>query len=212
MEWIAQQLGSRFAVQGPDFEKFAPGDAVYRFFELFDLANVPAERRIFSMASSEQIGLTPPPKPLLDEMMLFALLWNRNLEGFWRQNLGAAFFNRLLKYVPYTWLVDPAPLPPHAAIPELSITDWQQLKGLSQRERELILKVSGFSEKAWGARGVFLGSDLSHAEWSAAVDKALESFATSPFILQRYHKPRGVDVHYFDFEQQTLMPMHWRMR
>ena len=212
MEWIAQQLGSRFAVQQSDFEKFAPGDGVYRFFELFDLANVRAARNIFARASAEEITLTPPPKPLLEEKMLFALLWNRNLEGFWRQNLGTAFFNRLLKYLPYTWLVDPAPLPPHAAIPELNITDWQQLKGLSHRERELILKISGFSDKAWGSRGVYLGSDLSHADWSAAVDKAVESFATSPFILQRYHKPRGVDVHYYDFEQQKLMPMHGRVR
>ena len=34
-------------------------------------------------------------------------------------------------------------------------------KSMSQRERDLILKISGFSEKAWGARGVYLGSDLS---------------------------------------------------
>ena len=33
--------------------------------------------------------------------------------------------------------VDPAPLPPHGAIPELNLTDWHQLKALSHREREL---------------------------------------------------------------------------
>ncbi len=71
------------------------------------------------------------------------------------------------------------------------MTDWQQLKALSQRERELILKVSGFSDKAWGARGVYLGSDLSTADWAAAVDEALGSFPTSPYVLQRYHKPRA---------------------
>ncbi len=76
----------------------------------------------------------------------------------------------MLRLVPYTWLVDPAPLPPHGAIPELNLTDWRQLKTLSQKERELILKVSGFSADAWGARGVYLGSDLSHADWAAAVD------------------------------------------
>jgi hypothetical protein len=54
------------------------------------------------------------------------------------------------------------------------------LKTLSQKERDLILKVSGFSENAWGARGVFLGSDLSQADWSAAVDDALKNFETSP--------------------------------
>ena len=83
-------------------------------------------------------------------------------------------------------------MPPHGAIPELNLTDWQQLKSLSQRERDLILKVSGFSDQAWGARGVYLGSDLSHADWSAAVDKAIGSFPLHSFVLQRVHDARLV--------------------
>jgi hypothetical protein len=212
MAWLAEQLGPRFSVKDTTFEKVNKGDGVYRFFELFDMANVPAARRIFELASDKQIRVTPPPKPVLEEKMLFALLWNRNLRGFWTQHLGSRFFQNLQESVPYTWLVDPAPLPPHAALPELNLTDWRQLKSLSQRERELILKISGFSDKAWGARGVFLGSDLSHADWSAAVDRALESFSTSPFILQRYHKPRIVDANYFDIDKQILTPMPGRVR
>ena len=114
--------------------------------------------------------------------------------------------------VPYTWMVDPTPLPPHAAIPELNLTDWQQLKTLSQKERDLILKVSGFSAHAWGARGVYLGSDLSHADWAAAVDAALRSFERSPFVLQRYHKPELVEAQWFDFERNELVPMKGRAR
>jgi hypothetical protein len=109
-------------------------------------------------------------------------------------------------------MVDPAPLPPHAAIPELNLTDWNQLKTLSQRDRELILKVSGFSPKAWGARGVYLGNDLSHAEWAAAVDNALTSFPTSPHILQRYQKPSLVEFQWFDFTKNQLIPMPGRVR
>ncbi len=171
MEWLAAQLGShdsRFTIQ--QFNDFADGDAVYRFFELFDLPNVANAKKIFELAAEKKIRLTPPPKPMFEEKMLFALLWNRNLQNFWRQELGEGFLARLKKVIPYTWLVDPTPLPPHAAIPELNLTDWQQLKTLSQKERDLILKVSGFSEHAWGARGVYLGSDLSQADWSAAVD------------------------------------------
>ena len=153
MIWLANQLGSsRFKVRNSDFSAFTDGDAVYRFFELFDLANVPNAKAIFELAVAKRIRLTPPPKPMFEEKMLFALLWNRNLHGFWRQELGESFFSRLLRLVPYTWIVDPAPLPPHAAIPELNLTDWRQLKALSQKDRELILKVSGFSADAWGAR------------------------------------------------------------
>ena len=212
MQWVAEQLGPRFTIRDSRFNDFADGSAVYRFFELFDLVNVPNSKKIFEMAAQMQIRLTPPPKPLFEEKMLFALLWNRNLRGFWRQELGEGFFNRLLRLVPYTWIFDTTPLPPHAAIPELNLTDWQQLKALSQRERELILKVSGFSAHAWGARGVYLGNDLSQDDWAAAVDTALESFNRSPYILQRYHKPKLVEARWFDFNQSQLMPMQGRAR
>ena len=156
--------------------------------------------------------LTAPPKPIFEEKMLFALLWNRNLRGFWRQELGEGFLDRLLRWAPYTWVVDPAPLPPHGAVPELGLTDWRQLAALSQRERDLILKVSGFSENAWGARGVYLGSDLSQADWSAAVDLAIRSFPTSPFVLQRYRHPSLVQSQWLDFTTNQLVSMPGRVR
>lgn len=212
MQWLAAQLGSRFTVHDSEFTGFNEGDAVYRFFELFDVPNVANARRLFELAVAKQVRLTPPPKPLFEEKMLFALLWNRNLHGFWRQELGEGFLSRLKQHAPYTWVVDPTPLPAHGAIPELNLTDWQQLKALSQRERELILKVSGFSAHAWGARGVWLGSDLSQADWSTAVDSALREFEQSPRVLQRYHKPKLVEAQWFDFEKNELTPMKGRVR
>ncbi len=213
MQWIAQQIeDSKFKIQNSKFKDFQEGDAVYRFFELFDLANVPNAKAIFQLASEKRIRLTPPPKCIFEEKLLFALLWNRNLRDFWRQELGESFLNRLQKIVPYTWMIDPSPLPPQGAIPELNLTDWQQLKALSQRERELILKVSGFSEEAWGARGVYLGSDLSQADWSAAVDKAIACFDRSPHVLQKFKKPKIVEASWFDFEKNELVPMPGRVR
>ena len=213
MEWLADQIGnSKLKTQNSKFQSVADGDAVYRFFELFDLPNVENAKTIFDLAVEKKIRVTPPPKPMFEEKMLFALLWNRNLQSFWRQELGEGFLTRLKKIIPYTWLVDPAPMPPHAAIPELNLTDWSQLKAMSQRERDLILKVSGFSENAWGARGVYLGSDLSGADWSAAVDAALANFETSPSVLQRFHKPSLVDTSWFDFAKNEVVPMKGRAR
>ena len=213
MEWVAKQLGeTRFKVHDDKFNDFSDGNAVYRFFELFDLANVVNSKKVFELATEKRIRLTPPPKPMFEEKLLFALLWNRNLHGYWRQELGEAFFNRLKKLVPYTWVVDPSPLPPHGAIPELNLTDWGQLKAMSQKERDLILKVSGFSPHAWGARGVYLGSDLSHEDWAKAVDDALTHFEQSPRVLQRFHKPSLVESHWFDFARNELVPMKGRAR
>ncbi|MBN2505692.1 MAG: hypothetical protein JXQ71_03250 [Verrucomicrobia bacterium] len=213
MSWLANQLGpSRFLVQNADFDSLQDGDAVYRFFELFDLPHVPCAETVFARAAQKRIRLTPPPKPLFEEKLLFAFLWNRNLRAFWRQELGEAFFERLQQLVPYSWIVDPTPLPPHAAIPELNLTDWHQLKSLSQRERDLVLKISGYSELAWGARSIALGSDLSLADWSTAVDRALRDAAAAPWVLQRYHKPRTVQAAYVDTATQQLHPMPARAR
>jgi hypothetical protein len=213
MEWLAGRMpGPKFAVRDSTFADFRDGDAVYRFFELFDMANVPNAKTILELAAAKKIRLTPPPKPVFEEKMLFALLWNHNLRDFWRQELGESFFRRLLRLVPYTWLVDPQPLPPHGAIPELNLTDWRQLKLLSQKERELILKVSGYSPHAWGARGVYLGSDLPHDQWAAAVDRAIDGFEQSPYVLQRYHKPALVESSWFDFSQNQVVPMKGRVR
>jgi len=213
MAWLAGKLGdARFKTRDTTFKSFAQGDAVYRFFELFDLANVSNSRLIFESAASGQIRVTPPPKPIFEEKMLFALLWNRNLQSFWRQELGESFLQRLLKLVPYTWLVDPAPLPPHAAIPGLNLTDWQQLELLSHKERDLILKVSGFSPHAWGARGVYLGSDLPHVEWAAAIKRAVMGFERSPYVLQRYHKPELVEAQWLDFTRNEVIQIKGRVR
>lgn len=213
MEWVAEQIGGdRFKIRDANYKDFKDGGAAYRFFELFDVANVPNATILFARAQEKTTRLTPPPKTIFEEKMLFALLWNRNLREFWRQELGEGFFNRMLRLVPYSWMVDPSPMPPQGAIPELNLTDWNQLKTLSQKERELILKVSGFSPKAWGARGVYLGNDLSHAEWSEAVDGAISSFGTSPHILQRYRKPSLVDFQWFDFQKQEVVLMPGRVR
>ena len=213
MEWLAYQIDpARFSVHGQDFTGFNEGDAVYRFFELFDRPNIPAADALFQRAIDQSLTLTAPPKTYLEEKLSFALFHNRNLAEAWRQQLGDSFKRSLEALLPQTWVVDPAPIPPHAAYPGLDLTDWEQLKELSQKDRNLILKISGFSEKAWGARGVWLGSDLPRDEWAAAVEQAITDFERSPRILQRYHQPARVDAEWFDFTLGQAQPMQGRVR
>jgi hypothetical protein len=215
MAWACRQLnalGYCFAHRDAQPFEFADGEAVYRFFELFDLDQVPVADALLEAAVRKRIMLTPPPKAFFEEKLLLALLWNDHLFDFWRQEVGASFFLKLRELVPYTWVMDPAPLPPQAAIPELNLVDWQELKNLSQRDRELILKVSGFSAEAWGSRGVYLGSDLPAPEWSAIVDKALGGFAQTPYVLQRFAKPRTVPTVWYDFASSQLSSFPGRVR
>jgi hypothetical protein len=60
-------------------------------------------------------------------------------------------FLKLQEVIPYTWPLDPTPLPQHAVIPRLEIHDWREGGKLSQ-ERDLLIKVSGFSPLGWESR------------------------------------------------------------
>ncbi len=203
MEWLAGQLNRKIngTFGGPASipswrsvaaENYEPqeGRAVYRFFELFDLPNIPQIDRTLAAAAAGKITVTPPIKPYLEEKMWFALFWMQPLREFWRRELGEKYFAKLQEVIPYSWLLDPAPLPQHAVIPRLEIHSWREAAKLSQKDRDLLLKVSGFSPLGWGSRGVALGSDLSHAEWDRRIENALATFDSSPTIMQRFHKGR----------------------
>src|SRR5205807_10296167 len=101
---------------------------VCRFVGLLALPNGRVACAVFDAAVKKQIRLTLLPKPIFEVKMLFALLWNHNLRDFWRRELGEGFLKRLLTLVPYTWVLDPTPLPPHAVSPALNLTDGAQLE------------------------------------------------------------------------------------
>ena len=211
MEWLGQQIG--FAVLRPEeLTDLSNIRTLYRFFELFDLPNIPNAQTLMETAMRGDVTVTPPFKPQLEEKMLFAFLWLESLQPFWREQLGEKALNQLKQVFPYTWIVDPAPLPSQAMIPELGIHDWREVAKFSQKKRELVLKISGFHEQAWGSRGVYVGHDLSSGKWAEAIERALTSFPEHPFVLQRFEKSRLVDAEHFDFEANAVQMFKGRVR
>jgi len=217
MEWITARLKDRhrdLEWQVVAAENYEPQDnrAVYRFFELFDLPNIPNIDNTLRANAEDRITITPPIKPYLEEKMWFALFWMQPLREFWRRELGEKYFIKLQEVIPYSWLLDPTPLPQHAVIPRLEIHDWREAAKLSQKDRDLLLKVSGFSPLGWGSRGIALGADLPHAEWEQRIEHALETFEQSPTILQRFHKGHLFEHRYWDPESGELKTMKGRVR
>ena len=156
-------------------------DIAYRFFELFDLKNIPKSELILYAAKKRNIIITPPPKAYLEEKLLFALFHHPALQSFWKRELGEDTHRLLSEIIPSTWIIDPSELPPHAIIPGLSldetpITDFRQLITVTQKQRELVIKPSGFSSLAWGSKGVAIGHDMATEDWEKAVEQALSSF------------------------------------
>jgi hypothetical protein len=213
MQWLTEQLqrlGRRAACLRPD-EIFPLGsglffdvegnperiDIIYRFFELFDLANIRTEKFFFEAWASGEVAITPPMRPFQEEKLGFALFHHHLLGEFWAETLSSSTLKTLRALIPASWVIDPAPLPPGAVLdgPRAggrALNDWRDLAGASQKERDLIIKISGYHETAWGARSVVLGSDCSREEWQQGVAGAIELAPTNLHLLQAYKKPRRI--------------------
>ncbi|HEV3090808.1 MAG TPA: hypothetical protein VGX91_05105 [Candidatus Cybelea sp.] len=192
-------------------------DAIYRNFELFDLFNVPKQELMLYAARHNRVRIVPAPKASLEEKLAFALLHHDALKPLWRGELGRDVFERLLALFPETWVVDPRPMPPQGAVAGLQaggapVFDFRQLAALPKSERAYVLKPSGFSELAWGSRGVKIADDLTREEWTEALDTALNSFDRTPYILQRFHKGKRVRQGYFDRERDEISMYDGRVR
>lgn len=195
-------------------------DAIYRNFELFDLLNVPKQELMLYAARHNRVLMVPPPKAQLEEKLAFALFQHPALAPLWRTELGkdgAAIYDRLTTLFPQTWVLDPRPLPPQAFIHGLQIggrpvSDWKALVELGKSERDYVVKPSGFSELAWGSRGVKIANDLTKEEWTATLDEALRSFNKTPYILQRFHKGKRIRMPYLDRTEGEIRTFDGRVR
>lgn len=190
---------------------------VYRFYELFDLLNIPKAELVQYAAKKDRTSVTPPYKPALEEKSAFALLHHPKLRPFWEKELGADSMLHLSAIMPKTWLLDPAPLPAIATIPDLriggrAVTNWSELETATQKERHFVIKPSGFSALAWGSRGVSIGHDMPQSAWVEALRNALASFPITPYILQEFHKGRLFEMDYLDEGMQTIVRMSGRAR
>ena len=213
MQWLAHQLqlqGKRvFCMRPEDIFPLGPQlcfdadgnpekiDIIYRFFELFDLANVKTAKFIFEAWSAGEVAITPPMRPFQEEKLSLALFHHHLLQDFWAEALSGRTLKLLRSLIPRSWVMDPAPLPPGAILDGplaggRALSDWRELAGASQKERDLILKISGYHETAWGARSVLLGSDCSREEWQEGIAHAVELAPTNLHLLQTYKKPRRV--------------------
>lgn len=206
MDWLAAELGDAFKTIAA--EEWTGGEKdVYRFFELFDWESVPLARKL-----ADRGRVTPPFKPHFEEKMWLALFWAPALRTIWESELRGSHYRRLRELIPKGWVVDPAELPPHASLPGLDVHSWDEVANFSQKERRLVLKISGFDERAWGSRGVLIGHDLPSDEWAEAVRSAQQDFETQPWVVQEFSETRLVEHPYFDPESGVERIMTGRAR
>jgi hypothetical protein len=219
MEWLAHQLqllGHRvFCVQPEALFPLGSAlcidvdgnpekvDVLYRFFELFDLENIRTAKFIFEAWGAGELAVAPPMRHFQEEKLALALFHHHLLQDYWKETLGGRTWKLLHGLIPPSWVMDPAPLPPGAVLdgPRVggrALNDWRDLANASQKERDLIIKISGYHETAWGARSVVLGSDCSREEWQQGVARAIELAPSNLHVLQTYRKPKRLEHPVYD--------------
>lgn len=229
MQWLALQLqllGHRvFCVKPEDLFPLGSAlcidvdgnpekvDVLYRFFELFDLANVRTAKFIFEAWAAGEVAIAPPMRHFQEEKLALALFHHHLLKDYWAEALSGRVLKLLRHLIPASWVMDPAPLPPGAVLdgPHAggrALSDWRDLAAASQKERDLIIKISGYHETAWGARSVVLGSDCSRDEWQQGVNRAIELASTNLHVLQAYRKPRRLEHPVFETPAATAADAH----
>jgi hypothetical protein len=184
------------------------GRPIYRFFEMFDWMGLESIRTSWHA----DIPMEAPPKAFLEEKLWWALFWMKPLEDWWRKELGEGYFRDLRAIVPRAWPLRPMNLPPEGVLPELEIHRWEELENFSQRARDLVIKVSGFSPRAWGSRGVTVGSDQPKEKWVPALRQGLAEWGDQPHLLQRFARLGTVAHPYWNENSGEAEEARWRLR
>jgi hypothetical protein len=190
---------------------------VYRFFELFDMPNIPGVELLMFLHKKRRVTVVPPFKAFFEEKMWFALFHHPMLTRYWIKMLGEDTYAVLRDAFPSTWVMDPRSLPPHATIPGFmmdgtAVNSWQQLKGLGRSGRKFVIKPSGFSELAWGSRGVVVGHDASPQDWSQTIENALISFDRTPYVVQEFRSGTHYHGSFYDVTAQAVRSIECRVR
>ena len=210
MDWLVKQYRSRgyaISIHSPE-DLFPLGntininqngsplqvDLIYRFWELFDLATISWIDSIWEAWEDMEVVIAPAMRPFQEEKLNLALFHHPMLENFWKYYLSKEHYKILKNIIPQSWILDPRLLPPHGFLnaPKIEgkpIWEWSQIGKASKKERQLVLKRSGFHPDAWGSRSVVLGHDVSQKTWEKAIQDAKERTDTGYSILQDFHKP-----------------------
>ena len=103
---------NRPAFLGPRFRASVPLVRAIRFTVFLNFLIWKTSSPLIKFLNSlvqVSLNITAPPKSYLEEKMLFALFWNRNLQSFWHRELGGRFVERLEKVIPNDMVDRPHP-------------------------------------------------------------------------------------------------------
>ena len=206
MKWLLAEIGGGRELLRAEQLDAGESRPLYRFFELFDWQSIPALPAYATGGGK----ITAPLKAHLEEKAWLALFHFPGLRSLWQKELRAAHIERLMQIIPPGWLLRDVELPPEAALPGLGVNSWHEVMEFSQKDRRLVLKISGFDETAWGSRGVFVGHDMSSNEWREKLQHALDD-SQHCWMMQSFSDAKIIDHPVYQ-EDGSVLSMPGRVR
>jgi len=75
-------------------------DVIYRFFELFDLGQIPTAAFFFEAWASGEVVIAPPMRHFQEEKLALALFHHHRLQDYWAESLGRRTLELLRQLIP----------------------------------------------------------------------------------------------------------------
>lgn len=182
-------------------------DNIYRGFYLSEALN---DLKVKSLIQNkiEDGNVTPSITPQLEEKAILALIWDSRFENFYRNALGVVDFDKLRKHIPQTWIVGQEEFFSEGLPNGISSTI--NLATQSIRNRQFVLKPSGFSEKASWAEGVHLLQDKSRIEAQRLIQLAMDD-KTCLYIIQKFDRGEKRVCNYESEDGTKSLDARWRI-
>jgi hypothetical protein len=158
-----------------------PIHVIDRYMDIYEIAELrhPGISAVLDAYAAGAVEDMNTCKQFLDEKAWMALFWEPEFERAWRAELGDEQFAFLRGVLPKSWVVGPDTV---VECPDGAQLPIRQLCDEPAEHRMFVLKESGTSETASGARSLRPLHELGAAEARAALDAALAS--SVPYVIQ----------------------------
>lgn len=165
---------------------------IYRAHYLVEYLSDFAVRDLYDSLDDKQ-SITPSLTPQFEEKAILALIWDKRFEDFYRKALGNSSHDFLRTIIPPTWIVGEES--GFALGLPNNYEDSVELAKLSRRQRQYVLKVSGFSQDSAWAEGVRFLSSTSQADAAAALAES-KAKTDQLYIVQAFHEGAKLPMRY----------------
>ncbi len=205
LEYMAENIFS-----GPDrvwdvkdVSDVRPEDnALYRAFYLHEYIGNTAIRGLLN--NQHQVEFQPSLTPHMEEKALLALLWDSRFEGQLRSDLGNTGYDFLRTVVPPTWIVGQEQ---HfsGGLPT-GVQESVDLAGVSRKNRNFVLKSSGFADNSsWSESVTLLQTKSSEIAGQLLYDASRDT--QSLHIIQAFTPGKKVELRYEDPSTPDIEPI-----